>query len=189
MKAVVFFPGRFQPYALHHHKSYIFLCSMFGSENVYITTSDITSVESPLNFNERKMFIRKLDPNANIIKCKNVYAPEEVLMNFDPNQTISISCYSIKDSGRIKYSKVDGSTGYFQPFINLHACQPFSKHSYIFLIPEFKIKFKGKNISGTLIRNWVKELDVSKDNKRDCKSIFGYYDIKLIQLLINKIKK
>ena len=53
MKKLIIYSGRFQPFGKHHYQSYLHLCEKFGSDNVYICTSNKTDENSPLTFDEK----------------------------------------------------------------------------------------------------------------------------------------
>lgn len=190
MKYIVFYPGRFQPFALHHKKAVQYLNSIFGPQNVYIISTNSVDSNSPLNYNERIKFINKSLPNQRVAQVKNLFSPIEIL-NDENSDTIAIFCYSKKDAGRISFFKVDGSPSYFKPFISLDRCESYLKTGYIFVIPEFKIKFKNIYLSGSEIRNWIKNIDLANtvQNIKIFKDIFGFFDKNLFDLLIKKIKK
>ena len=184
MKYIIIYPGRFQPFALHHYKAYQHLCAVFG--NVYIVTSNKVDQDSPLNFHERSMFIEKYVPKSNIFQCSNLYSPTE-LLNTIPEDTVAIFAYSSKDSGRLQYFKKNGEPGYFKPFTTLTDSVEFYKsRGYVYILPEFSVTVLGKKLSGTQIRSWIEKYKDKFDKNLFIK-IFGYFDKKLLHLLINKI--
>lgn len=192
MQVVISYPGRFQPFCIHHAKAYYFLCSMFGKDNVYIVTTNNTSLpDSPLNFIDKKEYISKYVPNSNIVQVKSPYKAEELLSRFDLNNTISIFAYSYKDSGRIAYNNVDGTPGYFKPFTIIEDCNPASKNGYILVLPQYHIKTKMGPISGTnvrwTIRNVIKSNPTSLENISLFRKMMGWYDKELYIKLINKL--
>lgn len=193
MKIVVIYPGRFQPFALHHFKAYKFISSVFGPSNVYIATSNKIDHNSPLSFNEKIPFIRKLINNNNIVQCISPFQPKEILNNFNPMETICIFCNSSKDEDRIAFLKKDGSNSKFRPLIAIDQCLPFSQELYVYNIPKFQITIPGicKELSSSSIRNFFKNIDELKlnYNKHIFKKIFGYWDYNLYSLLVKKIKK
>lgn len=192
MNIVVIYPGRFQPFGQHHLKAYKFLTSMFGHTNVYVVSSNkIDPVESPFSFNEKLWFMQNFIPMNRIVMVKNPYKAEELLENFDLENTIVIFAYSSKDANRISYNKKDGSPGYLQPYVNGNKLNPASVNGYIFILPEFNIKYKGKNLSGTycreLLRKFASDLQ-SIEFQKEFKRIFGFFNKTLYFKILNKFK-
>ena len=192
MKVVILYPGRFQPFCIHHAKAYLFLCMMFGKDNVYVITSNNTSnPDSPLNFYEKKELIGKHVPMDKIIQVKSPYKATEVLTKFNLENTICIFSYSYKDAGRITYDKVDGSPGYFKPFTTILDCEPASKNGYILVLPQYRIIVNGREVSGTharyLIRNIITKDPQSSNNISLFRKLMGWYDKTLYNKIIDKI--
>ena len=61
-KAIVIYPGRFQPMFLHHKQVFDNLSAEYGSKNVYLSTSDDTKdpLTSPLNFELKKRVMTEM---------------------------------------------------------------------------------------------------------------------------------
>lgn len=177
MNIVAIYPGRFQPFGLHHFKTFEFLQNQFGKQNCYIVTSDKTDNEkSPLNFKEKLQFITKQNVNSSrVVKVKSPYKSEELMSKFDENNTIAIFMYGTKDAQRISTTKKDGTPGYFQKFKSIKECKPFSEHGYIIEAPHVSIKLpNGKEMSGTNIREFIYTC-----TKKEFKDAFGWFDEKL----------
>lgn len=191
MQIIVSYPGRFQPWCIHHSQAYAFLCAMFGKNNVYVTTTNNISLpDSPLNFSEKRSIIEKYVPYDHIVQVKSPYKSEELLSSFDLNNTISIFAYSYKDSGRIAYNKIDGSPGYFKPLTVIQDCNPASQNGYILVLPQYRIRVNGKEVSGTVVRNFIRNI-ISKDpSSKESISLFrktmGWYDKTLYNNIIKK---
>lgn len=192
MKLVVIYPGRFQPFGQHHFKAYKFLTAMFGPNNVYIVTSNHTNnIESPLSFNEKLWFMQNFIPLNKIEMVKNPYKAEELLKNFNLDDTIVIFAYSSKDENRISYTKKDGSPGYLQPYINGGDLKSASHNGYIFVLPEFSIKYKGKNLSGTYCRELLRKFSIDPSSiefQKEFKRIFGFFNKTLYFKILDKFK-
>lgn len=190
MNIVVIYPGRFQPFGPHHAKVWLFLTSMFGP-NVYIaTTNNTKNIESPFNFQEKCRFIEEYIPKRFIKLVTNPYKAEEILENYDLSDTKVIFAYSAKDAGRISYTKINGEPGYLQPFISIDSMEMGIKHSYILVTPEYKIKFKGKDLSGTYLRQLLKDMKTDPNstmNKQMFKKLFGFYDSSFYNNILKKV--
>lgn len=191
MNTIIVFPGRFQPFGPHHLQVYKYLTCIVGPSNVYISTSNNIDSKSPLSFLEKLRVIQRYVPTTNIINCKNLYQPTELLQKFDPNNTIVIFAYSYKDYGRIGYIKKDGTPGYLQPFVNVNECLPYKDHSYVMIVPEMHIKYAGKDVSGSYIRSIFKLMSKDPLNTNNIKifeKLFGYKDKDLMNLMMDKFK-
>ena len=113
---VAIYPGRFQPMGRHHAAVYEWLSGKFGKSNTYIATSDKVALpKSPLNFREKYQVIKKHGIQK-VSQEKNVYAPENILKKYNPETTAVVFVYGKKDAGRLRYTKKDGSPGYFQDY-------------------------------------------------------------------------
>lgn len=167
MKTIVIYPGRFQPFGPHHFKSYQWLCNIFDQENVYVTTSNVISENSPLNFEEKKRCILKYAvPTDHIVQVKEPYKSEEVLSKFDPNTTSVIFAYGEKDSGRLL------SNGkYFKEYYGQKQLDTYRNHGYIVEMPDVNIVYQGQTINATLLRNTLPISD-----RISFEMIMGYYD-------------
>jgi hypothetical protein len=178
MKQIVIYPGKFQPFCRHHYKVYEHLCKQFPESDVYIITSN---KEAPYNFNDKKLVMLKFGIPLNRIICeKNPYSPEFV-KNFDVDATQMICAYSDKDSGRLSYVKKDGTSGYYQALTTEMA--PLSKHGYVYIIPKISVLFKGNEMSGTFVRNYLKYC-----TEEDFIDLFGWWDESIYQILKSKLK-
>ena len=83
-KLIVVYYGRFQPPHLGHYAVYEKIASVFGSDNVYIGTSNKTDkVKSPLTFTWKKKLLTKMGVSSkNIIQTKRNYNSKEVESEF-----------------------------------------------------------------------------------------------------------
>tara|TARA_R110002020_G_scaffold37239_1_gene112431 strand:+ start:25345 stop:27669 length:2325 start_codon:yes stop_codon:yes gene_type:complete len=195
-QVVVIYPGRFQPMGRHHVATYEWLQKMFGDANVYIATSDpaskeekgkkINRSENPLDFEEKAMIMTRhgIDPQ-NIIKADNPYKPVELLSSFDSDSTAAIFVYGAKDAGRLPYTKVDGSPGYFQKYEeNEDSLKGFEQHGYVYVAPHVSMGVPGfDEMSGTTIR-----AALSTGNPEYFKNIMGWYDEDIFNMLKNKLR-
>jgi len=175
MKIIAIYPGRFQPMGLHHYETYRWIAGKFGRQNTYIASSDKTeSGRSPLTFAQKQKIATELGvPKDKFVKVKNPYVAVEVLDKYNPDQDRVVFVYGKKDTGRVKFTKKDGSPGYFQPMPKRRSdMEPFGKHGYIIEAPDYKAKLpNGKPMSGTEIRNYIKTA-----TEKQFEDFFGFFD-------------
>lgn len=172
MKNIIIYPGRFQPFGQHHFKSYQWLTKVFGSENVFIATSNHTDVNSPLTFEEKKYCILQYEINEDkVIQVKNPYKSEEITSKFNPTETSVIFAYGQKDFGRIKFQKADGSPSYFQEYYGQKNLKPLSQCGYVLELPHISLQLDGKELSGTYLRETL-----PMATQDEFRSLMGYYD-------------
>jgi len=180
---VAIYPGRFQPMGQHHAKVYDWLAGKFGKQNTYIATSDKVQLpKSPLNFREKRSVILK-HGIRNVVQVKNPYQSEEILKKYDPKTTAVVFVYGKKDAGRLRTTKKDGSPGYFQDFEKSKSnLKGYEQHGYFVISPHIKLEVPGfGEMSGTTIRAALATADM-----KTFKSIMGWYDPKIYQLLKKK---
>jgi len=183
---VAIYPGRFQPMGQHHAKVYDWLAGQFGKQNTYIATSDKVALpKSPLNFREKLQVIRK-HGITNVSQEKNVYAPENILKKYDPQTTAVVFVYGKKDAGRLRYTKKDGSPGYFQEYSKSKGnLKGYEEHGYVVISPHIELKVPGfGEMSGTTIRAALASAD-----QKTFKSIMGWFDPKIYTLLRKKFSE
>jgi hypothetical protein len=172
MKNIIIYPGRFQPFGPHHFESYKWLVKAFGSENVFIATSNHTDLNSPLTFKEKSLCISKFNvPMDKVVEVKNPYKAEEITSKFDPNQTSVIFAYGQKDFGRIQFQKKDGSQGYFQEYYGQKNLKPLSQCGYVLELPHISRQYAGKELSGTYLRETL-----PMATRDEFRKIMGFYD-------------
>ena len=177
-KTIVVYAGRFQPFHKGHYAAYNKLVSKFGSDSVYIGTSNDTSgTKSPFNFNEKKKIATTMFgiPDKHFIQIKNPYKPVEILKNFDGKTTQYIAAVGEKDATRLhgKYFKpYQGKAGY-----------RYDEIGYVYAVP-----VEPNPISGTDVRN-----NLGGDDEKKAKDFFlkAYpkYDEKIYNLITNRIKE
>ena len=180
MKQIIIYPGKFQPFSPHHNAVYQHLTKQFPDGDVYIITSNKTTTEFPFTFNDKKLIAIQFGiPSHRIINERNPYSPE-FIKHFDLSTIELICAYSDKDMGRISYIKKDGSPGYYQPITDDKLSA--DKHGYIYIVPKISINYKGNELSGTYVRNFLKYCD-----HRQFAELFGWYNQNVYQLVKNKI--
>jgi hypothetical protein len=183
---VAIYPGRFQPMGKHHAEVYTWLAGKFGKSNTYIATSNKVALpKSPLNFREKFQVIKK-HGIQNVSQEKNVYAPENILKKYNPETTAVVFVYGKKDAGRLRYTKKDGTPGYFQDFQkSKDNLKGYETHGYVVIAPHIELKIPGfGEMSGTTLRAALATADQST-----FKDIMGWYDPKLHQLLRTKFSQ
>ena len=174
-KTIVVYSGRFQPFHKGHYAAYQKLVSKFGSDNVYIGTSDKTDGgKSPFNFKEKVVIMGKMFgiPPSKIVKVSNPYAPKEVLAKYDGKTTAYIAAVGEKDATRLagKYFKpYRGKTGY-----------GYDEIGYTYIIPP-----ESNPISGTDVRNW---LSSDKAEKLFLKA-YPKFDKEIYKMITSKLVK
>jgi len=183
---VAIYPGRFQPMGKHHAEVYKWLAGKFGKSNTYIATSDKVALpKSPLNFREKFQVIKK-HGITNVSQERNVYAPENILKKYNPETTAVVFVYGKKDAGRLRYTKKDGTPGYFQDFEkSKNNLIGYETHGYVVIAPHIELNIPGfGEMSGTTLRAALATADM-----KTFKDIMGWYDPKLHQLLRTKFSQ
>ena len=183
---VAIYPGRFQPMGQHHAKVYDWLAKQFGKQNTYIATSNKVALpNSPLNSREKVQVIRK-HGIQNVSQEKNVYAPENILKKYNPETTAVVFVYGKKDAGRLRYTKKDGTPGYFQDYEKSKGnLKGYETHGYVVIAPHIELKIPGfGEMSGTTLRAALATADM-----KTFKDIMGWYDPKLYELLRKKFSQ
>jgi hypothetical protein len=180
-KPVAIYPGRFQPFGLHHFKTYKKLVNKFGKENVYIATSDVVNEKSPFSFRDKKFIISKHGvPSSKIVKVKSPYKSEEIISKLS-SQTPVVFAFGTKDAGRLKKGK------YFDLYNDSENMLPNSEKGYIYVLPHISLKVQGNELSGTEIRSiFGSDLD-EKNKKLLFKKIMGFYDNNIYSLFVSKL--
>ena len=146
METVVIYPGRFHPFHAGHKSSYNFLTSKFGKNNVFVaTTSKQAPITSPFSYEEKQVMMTALGiPADKIVQVRNPYNAEEIIKNFDHDNTVLIYAVSDKDMQRFQFTKKDGTPGYIQPLTKNP--KPLSQNAYLVLTPTEQFQVQGKTI-------------------------------------------
>lgn len=186
-KIIGIYPGRFQPPGPHHFKTYEWMTSKFGKDNVYISTSnEVDPINSPLNFNEKKEIWMKYGvPSNKIVQVKSPYRSDEIIKSL-PIGTIVVFGFGEKDAERFNVGKKkDGSPSYLQSYEkNKSNLLDYTKHSYLIVIPHFSCKVNGVELSGTKIRSLL----ATDRSEKMFVDVFGWYDQKIHSNLIKKLR-
>lgn len=153
-RTICIFPGRFQPFGPHHFESWIHLSEKFGPHNVFIATSDVVDGEtSPLNFEQKRQIIKSYKIQ-DVVQVRNPYKAVEITEQFPAESTAVVFAYGEKDYGRLKFEKVDGTSGYFKPYQEGNL-DPLLLHGYAYLIPN-QLSETGQLESSTNLREFLK---------------------------------
>lgn len=186
----VLYPGRFQPFSMHHYNVYKWAKNKFGTCTI-LTSNKTDSEKSPLSYTEKHDVITKLfGINGNNIKqlVGSSYKFHETLPNMD--KTVVIYIVGEKDLDRIKITP----TSYFQKYddgMDVNDMYTCDKHGYLVIAPLVNINVPGYGqLSGTTTRKILS--DTSKTTSeilQICKKyIFKIYNEKLILFLITKFQ-
>ena len=168
MRTIVIYPGRFHPFHRGHFSVYQQLAQKYGTDNVFVATSDKQApVTSPFSFGDKRNMMAKLGvPTDHVVKVKNPYQAQEITQHFDANDTVLIFALGQKDTERISFNpKKDGSPSYMQPMPeNPKKMKPLSQHAYVVLAPTITFQVQGADASSaTQIRNsYIKGNDDSR---------------------------
>lgn len=151
-RVIVTYPGRFQPFHQGHAGVFAQLQKRFGSDNVFILTSnDTSSTKSPFNFSDKYQLITAAGvPGDRIIETNSMYSLPDA---FDPAKTIFVTAVGAPDATRLnpnsvlKKDKKDkdgnvikpaGSPGYYKTLSNNEDPVTADQHGYVVVIPEIK---------------------------------------------------
>jgi len=175
---VVVFSGRFNPFHQNHFSTYQHLVKKFGEDKVFIGTSDkVEKPKSPLKFKEKVNVITTMFPikKDKIVQIKNPYKPEEVLKNYS-DDTAYVTAVGEKDAERLTHGK------YFETYKDGIKMEGYQDKGYVYIVPLQTLKYKGKLVSGTLVREHLSDGD-----EEFFKTIYPKFDKKIFDFLVKKI--
>ena len=110
-KVVGVYAGRFQPFGLHHYKTFKWVQKTFGTKHSFIGTSNKTGPKSPFTFKEKSNIIRKYKiPTNKVIQVKNPYVAQEITSKYNDSTSAVVFVVGEKDAARLKAGK------YFLPY-------------------------------------------------------------------------
>ena len=154
MNYLVVYPGRFHLFHLGHLASYEYLAKKYGSDSVYIATSNVQDPEtSPFNYADKVAMMTNLGiPASHIVQVKNPYRADEIVGNLseeEKNSTALIFAVSEKDRNRFKFDpKKNGEPSYMQPLpANIKKLQPLTQHAYIDVTPTVNFQVQGQQVN------------------------------------------
>ena len=178
-RVIAIYPGRFQPFHLGHKEVFETLQAKFGTDNVFIGTSNKTdAVKSPFNFSDKLQLMTAAGVNNHhVIEVSSPYMPDDYIraIGFDPTETVLIFAVGAPDLKRLEVdahytaltptgrpSKIPdgksvGDPKPFKTFKNLQDCETADQHQYVLIVNERekKVTVNGKDFDashGTQVR-------------------------------------
>ena len=189
-KVIGIYGGRFQPFGLHHKKTFEWLEKQV--DVAYIATSNIkTPPKHPFNFKEKVRHMTKMGIPSNKIVQERIPLKAELLKKYDSDTTAVIYIFGEKDAGRLAGGrKKSGGLSYFQDYKkNKNNLKGWDEHGYFMTAPHVSVKVGGKEISGTVMRNLLDPNTEPKPTPKLFKEAFGYYDEGIFMMMVNKFGK
>ena len=193
-RRIVLYPGRFQPMGRHHAEVFKALQKQYGSDSVYIVTSNkVAPPKSPLDFEEKKEIMLKHGiPDSQIIQAVSPYRIGELADQFDSEGDVIIYAVGKKDmeeSPRFKNldgKKKDGSPTYLKSYDkNKNSLEPFENHAYVAVAPHVSIKLpNGEEMSGSTLRDAMRNL-----TPESFEEAMGWFDKDTYEMLRGKINE
>jgi cytidyltransferase-like protein len=194
-RIVVTYPGRFQPFHKGHAEVFRELQSQFGSDNVFIVTSNKTDTnKSPFNFSDKSQLMAAAGvPAHSVVEASQVYdLPSQ--FDTDKENIVFITAVGAPDAARLApgTTKKDGSPAYFQKWEGLDRAQSADKHGYVIITSEkpqsMTLAGKKYDVShGTPTRRLWNEVRGDQELKRQfIEQLYGQYTPEIEQIL-NKI--
>jgi hypothetical protein len=189
---VVIYPGRFQPFHKGHAEVFHELQSRFGSDNVYIVTSNKTDgLKSPFNFSDKVKFMNAGGIPAHSI-IENTGQMYDLPPQFNKQNTVFIAAVGSPDAKRLNPGgvKKDGTPSYFQSFDgDLKGCESADQHGYVVVVNEkpetIAVGGKQYDVShGTQTRElWNAIRKDPKQRKEFITGMYGKYHAELEPIL------
>ena len=189
-KVIGIYGGRFQPFGLHHKKTFEWLEKQV--DVAYIATSNIkTPPKHPFNFKEKVRHMTKMGIPSNKIVQERIPLKAELLKKYDSDTTAVIYIFGEKDAGRLAGGrKKSGGLSYFQDYKkNKDNLKGWEEHGYFMTAPHVSVRVGGKEISGTVMRNLLDPNTEPKPTPKLFKEAFGYYDEGIFMMMVNKFGK
>jgi hypothetical protein len=177
-KQIVVYSGRFQPFHKGHFATYQNLVKKFGSDSVYIGTSNVTdNKKSPFNFKEKKAIMMQMFgiPSSKIVNVKNPYAPTEILNKYNEDTTGLIVVVGEKDENRL-------GGKYFTPYKG-KVTEPYLDRGYVYAAPS-----ESNPISGTDVRYWL-SAGSEAERKKNFTKAYPKFDDQIFKMITLKLKK
>ena len=185
---VVLFPGKFNPMGIHQKEEYNRLCRKFGKENVYVVTDDKMDIQRlPLSYDE-KIQIMKRHGVTNVMKSNTPYHATDIIEKFDGQDTIIIYALGKDDLSKIKdfkrLTKYNNSSNL--PYKDI-------QNPYVYYIISNHISYDIPSF-GEMTRETIhkalsdREAKLSELKSRFI-SIFGWFDVKIFNMVIAKFNE
>lgn len=177
--------GRFQPFHAGHFNTFKEMQKEFGVKDTFIATSNVSGGDRhPFNFKEKQKIISKMYNirKNQIVQEKNVYSPINILSKYEAENTAVAVGVGQKDSSRL-------GGKYYKPYTrDVTKMNGFEDNGYIYIVPTFKLKVGGSNISGTQVRKLLSSPDIDdKKKKKLFKVIFGKFDNSMYEFITNRL--
>ena len=195
MRTVVIYPGRFHPFHRGHKASYDYLVKRYGSQNVFVVSSDKQDPEtSPFSFADKMDMMTKLGISpGQIAQVRNPYQAREITSEIDnKDDTVLIFAVSEKDmsgpDARFDFKpKKDGSASYIQPIPADGKLKPMSQHAYVTVTPTVNFRVRGADAnSASQIRK--KYMDGNKaDREQIIADLYGDVDAGIRDIFDRKL--
>ena len=188
----VIYPGRFEPWHSGHAAVYQHLVKNYGSDNVFIVTSNKTdSDRSPFSFDEkRQMMVLTGISASKVVQSTQPYRAMEIVSTLSPNTVLlfAVSAKDMAEDPRFSFApKKDGSPSYFQPFKDLASCQGLDKAAYMITVPTFEFTVLGKPAtSASQIRAQFAAAD-ENTQKKIVADLFGKFDNNVYSIMRSKL--
>jgi hypothetical protein len=185
---VVLFPGKFNPMGIHQREEYNRLCRKFGKENVYIVTDDKMDIQTlPLSYDEKLQIIKRHGV-TNVMKSNTPYHATDIIEKFDGQDTIIIYALGKDDLSKIKdfkrLTKYNNSSNL--PYKDI-------QNPYVYYIISNHISYDIPSF-GEMTRETIhkalsdREAKLSELKSRFI-SIFGWFDVKIFNMVIAKFNE
>jgi hypothetical protein len=175
---IVVFPGKFHPFLPDDKKIYEQLQAKFGSENVYLSMSNvIDDIDAPFTFKQKAEIITTLYniPKEKIIKTDSPYAPREFLNTFPENTVfvLAIDPSRLFSFGRDFFKRYEDGIDYLG----------HKEAGYY-----YPIDLEQSTISQNDVKDTLGDPSLSVEEKQQYfKKIFGTFDENLFDLITNKL--
>jgi len=183
---IVIFPGNFQPMGQHQREEYQRLCRKFGVDNVFVVTDDMVNKQKhPFTFDE-KVQIMKRHGIKNIERVSNPFMPNEILKNFDENNTVVIFAVSQKNLKELKsYKRLTKYNGSAKLTIK------DIQNPYVYYMITNEVKYDIPSFGLMSFDTIQKALGDREAKLSELKSrfisIFGWFDSKIFNMVISKM--
>ena len=185
---VVLFPGKFNPMGIHQREEYDRLCRKFGKENVYLVTDDKMDIQRlPLSYDEKVQIIKRHGV-TNAMKSNTPYHATDIIEKFDGQDTIIIYALGKDDLSKIKefkrLTKYNNSSNL--PYKDI-------QNPYVYYIISNHISYDIPSF-GEMTRETIhkalsdREAKLSELKSRFI-SIFGWFDVKIFNMVIAKFNE
>jgi hypothetical protein len=193
-RLVVIYPGRFQPFHKGHADVFASLQAHYGSENVFIVTSNKTDgAKSPFNFSDKVRFMHAagipdhsiIETNGKVYDLPDVFKPQA-------DNIIFIAAVGAPDAQRLNPGalKKDGTPGYFLKLPgSMDQAVSADQHGYVVIAEERaeNVTIGGKSYDashGTQCRElWNQVRDNPKQRAEFLQQLYGKNDAGLGHIL------